>query len=181
MCPRCCGIRPKSPDFSSGFEEVAKTRSIVLSYKGNHYLSWDRRATVWPIPSTTIHRAGLCVVHPIVHYDFWNQACNLKGADRLGPGERRRKLDDQRSRRVPAFEKRRELPAVNAGEEDYFWKKASIRTQYFLFRCTKSVAPSPGDLTPPFVLDCHKQEPSSVNCSALFQSDKILLASPVER
>ncbi|MBV8277188.1 MAG: MOSC domain-containing protein [Verrucomicrobia bacterium] len=32
-------------------------------------------------------RPGQAVcVHPIVHYDFWNQAYDLKGADRLGPG-----------------------------------------------------------------------------------------------
>ena len=32
-------------------------------------------------------RPGQAVcVHPIVHYDFWNQAYDLKGVDRLGPG-----------------------------------------------------------------------------------------------
>jgi MOSC domain-containing protein YiiM len=32
-------------------------------------------------------RPGQAVcAHPIVHYDFWNQAYDLKGADRLGPG-----------------------------------------------------------------------------------------------
>jgi MOSC domain-containing protein YiiM len=32
-------------------------------------------------------RPGQAVcVHPIVHYDFWNQAYDLKRADRLGPG-----------------------------------------------------------------------------------------------
>ena len=32
-------------------------------------------------------RPGQAVcVHPIVHYDFWNQAYDLKGGDRLGPG-----------------------------------------------------------------------------------------------
>ena len=32
-------------------------------------------------------RPGQAVcVHPIAHYDFWNQAYNLRGAQRLGPG-----------------------------------------------------------------------------------------------